>query len=51
MLFLYMSKPELFQFSNLNENARRKKLLFLILFILILSLMLFYVNIFFEYYM
>ena len=51
ILFLYMSKPQLFQFSNLSEDVRRKKLIFLILFILILSLILFYLNVFMEYYM
>ena len=49
IFIIYTFKPSLFKFTDLPDDVRRQKTLFLIFFMMIIAVFIFYIKVFFEY--
>jgi hypothetical protein len=49
IFIIYTMKPSLFKLTDLPDDTRRQKTLFLIFFMMIIAVFIFYIKVFFEY--
>ncbi len=50
ILFLYFTKQNLFQFSDLPEDKKRRKFIMLSVLSILIAIIVYFINIFYEYY-